>query len=331
MSTVLIQGVAARKTRDRIFDCPYCGCKFIGTSSDTGFTVASLAELQELGITAKCTCPTCEGTAVSTAGSAGEIPTVVGLVILSLPTKQLYKPGDTFDATGMVIGVKDSNGAVREAAVAEYTLSPTTSTPLALTDKKITVTHTASSKTIDVPIAVRNAEIIKPRMRGGQFVYDGEAHTPAVDGYDSETMTRSGDTSKTSAGEYAVKYTPKTGYAWEDGTTDTLSLAWVITKAAPAAPTVSPTTLELDDTTSSGTFSVTRTGNGTVSAVSSDEAVATVSVSGTTVTVTGVATGEAVVAVTVAEGTNYLAPAAVLTCAVTVALTPTEETPAAEG
>lgn len=35
---------------------------------------------------------------------------------------------------------------------------------------------------------------------------------------DATKLTRSGDTSKTSVGSYAVKFTPKTGYCWPDGT-----------------------------------------------------------------------------------------------------------------
>ena len=61
---------------------------------------------------------------------------------------------------------------------------------------------------------------------------------------------------------------------------------------------------------------MTRSGDGTISAVSSNTAVATVSVSGNTVTVTGKANGSATITISVAAGTNYTAPAA-KSCTVT--------------
>ena len=75
--------------------------------------------------------------------------------------------------------------------------------------------------------------------------------------------------------------------------------------------------MTLDTTTKSKTITVTRSGDGTISAVSSNTAAATVSVSGNTVTVTGKANGSATIAISVAAGTNYTAPAS-KTCAVTV-------------
>ena len=75
--------------------------------------------------------------------------------------------------------------------------------------------------------------------------------------------------------------------------------------------------MTLDTTTKSKTITVTRSGDGTISAVSSNTAAATVSVSGNTVTVTGKANGSATITISVAAGTNYTAPAN-KTCAVTV-------------
>jgi hypothetical protein len=69
----------------------------------------------------------------------------------------------------------------------------------------------------------------------------------------------------------------------------------------------------------SGTISVTRAGNGAVSASSSNTNVAAVSVSGTTVTVTAKAKGTATITIKVAAGTNHTAPAD-KTCSVTVTL-----------
>ena len=93
-------------------------------------------------------------------------------------------------------------------------------------------------------------------------------------------------------------------------------MSWSIGKAA-GSLSISPASMTLDTTTKSKTIAVTRSGDGTISAVSSNTAAATVSVSGNTVTVTGKANGSAKITISVAAGTNYTAPAN-KTCAVTV-------------
>lgn len=315
----IFEGDSDLASRDRVFDCPYCGEKFIGHSTDSGFTLATFAEMSELGITAKCTCPTCSGVAVSVRGSAGEIPTLQKLVILSLPAKAIYRPGEKFDTTGLVIGAVYSNGAVTPVSLSDCTLSPATSANLTLDNQKVVVTHTESSKTIDVPILVRNQQIIKPTLINGTFTYTGSAIAVEVKGFDSDTMTRS-NYSKTNAGSYTATYTPKTGYCWEDGTTSAVSIAWVINKAQMSKPVLSATSLTLTAIATPGTFTVTREGTGSITVNSSNGAVCTAAKDGTTVTVTAVANGTATVTVTAYGDANWLAPAEKATCAVTVAL-----------
>lgn len=318
-ATMIIDGDATFAERDRIFDCPYCGARFIGHSDDTGFELASLVEQKELGITAKMTCPTCENTAVSSAGSAGEVPALTGLAIASRPLKTLYKPGDKFDPEGLAIAGQWSNGTVGAIDLDGCTFSPDTDTALTLDDDVIVVTHTASSKEINVSIRVENAQVRKPILLQDTYVYTGSAIAVSVSGFDSSTMTRS-NYSKTTVGEYTVSYSPKTGYCWEDGTTDAVTFGWEIVKAVPSAPTVSPTEVELTAIASPAVVTVTRDGNGTITATSSDETVCTVSVESTSVTVTAVADGEATVEIEVGAGTNYLAPTVKPTVPVTVEL-----------
>jgi|GEM_PF-6896929 hypothetical protein len=399
-TTSIIAGDSEFATRDRVFDCPYCGARFIGHSNDTGFTLASLSEQEELGITAKITCPTCSNTAVATRGSKGEVQTVKELIILTLPTKTTYKPGDKFSTTGLVLAVRNSDGSIGAVELSDCTFSPSTSTDLAATDKKVTATHTASSKTVDIPIYVTNEQVRRPVATKTSYTYTGNAIALEVTGFDTNKMTRS-NYSKTNAGDYEASYTPKTGYCWEDGTTDTYKIAWEITKATPTvtvspvtnltytgeaqnlvtgsttggtlkyklgsggsygtsiptatnsgnykvyykvdggsnyedvpeqslyltmkkatpdAPTLSADTLSLTAIATPGTITVTRDGDGAVTAASSDTSVCTVAVEGTTVTVTAVADGEATVTVSVAAGQNYEAPTTQPECAVTVAL-----------
>lgn len=76
----------------------------------------------------------------------------------------------------------------------------------------------------------------------------------------------------------------------------------------PGSLRISPTSLSLDKDNPVKTIAVTRAGDGAITARSSNAAVASASVNGTTVTVTGKATGTAVITVSVAAGTNHSAP-----------------------
>ena len=121
-----------------------------------------------------------------------------------------------------------------------------------------------------------------------------------------------------SAGSYNATFTPVSNYQWSDGSTAAKTVAWSIGKAA-GSSSLNKSSLALSTGTMSGTISVTRAGNGAVSASSSNTNVAVVSVSGTTVTVTAKAKGTATITIKVAAGTNHTAPAD-KTCSVTVTL-----------
>lgn len=150
------------------------------------------------------------------------------------------------------------------------------------------------------------------------LTYTGSAQTPTWNNYDSEKMTIGGTTSGTNAGTYTATFTPKTNYKWSDGTTGAKSVSWSIAKAT-GSLSLNKTSIDLTAAKTTDTITVTRAGDGTISAVSSAPSVASVSVSGNTVTVTGNAKGQATITVSVAAGTNYTAPAS-KTCSVGVTL-----------
>ena len=145
--------------------------------------------------------------------------------------------------------------------------------------------------------------------QSGTLTYTGSAQTPSWSNYDSSKMTLS-VTAQTNAGTYTATFTPLDDYCWSDGSITAKSVNWTIDKAA-GSLSLSKTSITLNNSTKSTTFTVTRAGDGAISAVSSDTSVATVSVSGTTVTVNSVndKTGTATITVSVAEGTNYMTPA----------------------
>lgn len=78
--------------------------------------------------------------------------------------------------------------------------------------------------------------------------------------------------------------------------------------------------MSLDTSTTSQAVAVTYTGDGTLSAQSDNSGVATASLEGTTLTVTGVETGNTAIQVSASEGTNYTAASASLSVAVQFAI-----------
>ena len=152
--------------------------------------------------------------------------------------------------------------------------------------------------------------------QSGSLAYTGAAQSPTWTGYDSDKMTIGGTTSGTNVGSYNATFTPKANYQWPDGSSGAKTVAWSIGKAA-GSSSLSATSLTLSSREPSKQFTVTRAGDGAISASSSNTSVATVSVNGNTVTVTGKANGSATITVKVAAGTNHTAPAD-KTCSVSV-------------
>ena len=141
----------------------------------------------------------------------------------------------------------------------------------------------------------------------GSFTYDGSAKTPLWQNFDPEQLSISGSTSATNAGTYTVYFTPKADYEWYDGTSTPKEVQWRIAKAA-GLVSLSAQSGKIYDKKNTKTFTVTRAGDGKISVKSSNTGIATVSLSGTTVTITSVAYGSATITVSVAEGTNHTAP-----------------------
>lgn len=162
--------------------------------------------------------------------------------------------------------------------------------------------------------------------QNGTLTYTGNAQAPSWNDYDTAKMSVS-TTAQTNAGTYSASFTPNADYRWSDGTTAAKTVSWAIGKAA-GSLSLSETSIALDTSTRSTTFTVTRAGNGAISVLSSDTSVATVSLSGNTVTVSSVndKTGAATITVRVAAGTNHNVPAD-KTCSVVCEFMPLVGTP----
>lgn len=236
------------------------------------------------------------------------------IAITTQPSKTVYEYGDSFASAGMVVRATYSDGAT--ANVTGYTCSPTALNTVGTQTITVSYTERGITKTTTLSVTVERKSVATVPSQSGTLTYTGSAQSPSWSNYNAEQLTIGGVTSGTNAGSYNATFTPTANYRWSDGTTTAKTVGWTIGKAA-GSLSISPTSMTLDTTTKSKTIAVTRSGDGTISAVSSNTAAATVSVSGNTVTVTGKANGSATITISVAAGTNYTAPAN-KTCAVTV-------------
>ena len=171
---------------------------------------------------------------------------------------------------------------------------------------------TTANKTIKWVIG--RATIAKIPAQSGMPKYDGNPKIPTWDtNYDATKMTLSVEAKVNAGTAYTASFTPTPNYQWPDGTIEAKVVTWAIGKGDNAI-TVSPTSITLNTANKSGKFTVSRKGDGTITATSSDTKIATIgAINQTTGEVTvnsvGDTTGTATIKVKVAESANYLAPA----------------------
>lgn len=249
-------------------------------------------------------------------GGAGGGIKLESIAITTPPDNITYLPGEVFDPAGMVVTASYSNGATLTAT--GWTYSPSGALPEGTSEVEIIYTEAGVTKTAVQAITVERGTISVPTV-SGSLTYNGQAQNPTLTGYDADKMVLSGDTSGTNAGSYTVVVTPTAQYKWADGSTEAKDIQWSIDKATPSI-TFDPESVSLDTSTTSQAVAVTYTGDGTLSAQSDNSGVATASLEGTTLTVTGVETGNTAIQVSASEGTNYTASSASLSVAVQFAI-----------
>ena len=249
-------------------------------------------------------------------GGAGGGIKLKSIAITTPPDNITYLPGEVFDPAGMVVTASYSNGATLTAT--GWTYSPSGALPEGTSEVEIIYTEAGVTKTAVQAITVERGTISVPTV-SGSLTYNGQAQSPILTGYDADKMVLSGDTSGTNAGSYTAVVTPTAQYKWSDGSTEAKDIQWSIAKATPSI-TFDPASVSLDTSTTSQTVAVTYTGDGTLSAQSDNSGVATASLEGTTLTITGVETGNTAIQVSASEGTNYTAASASLSVAVQFAI-----------
>lgn len=156
------------------------------------------------------------------------------------------------------------------------------------------------------------SEVITPPTltSATSFVYDGTSKSLSFSGYDEDTMIMDTE-AETNAGHYVVTVALKNGNnTWSD-TDDNIpkSYQWEITKAQ-ATLSMTSTPITLNDTMLSITRSITKTGDGTLRAVSSDNKVCSVTLDGTSLTITRTnpVFDKITITVSLSETSNYSAP-----------------------
>lgn len=242
-------------------------------------------------------------------------PKLASIAVTTPPTKTAYRYGEAFAPAGMVVTATYTDG--HTAPVTGYTTSPASFTVIGNQSVTVTYTETGVTATATTPVTVSRALIAAVPSQSGSLTYTGGAQSPSWNNYNAAQLTLGGTASATNAGTYAATFTPTANYAWPDGSTAAKSVNWTIGKAA-GGLSIAPTALTLNTANPTGKITVTRAGDGAITAESSDTGIVTVSVSGNEVTVHSVnqTSGSATVTVKVAAGTNHTAPGN-QTCSVT--------------
>ena len=259
------------------------------------------------------TCVTAAQNAQDAADAALEAVSKIAFTINAVPTQngvltyngQAQSPSwNSYDPNAMTLG-----GVTTGTDAGTYTATFTPKEKYQWSDG----TKTAKQVTWKID----RASVAAP-TQSGSLTFNGSPQSPSWSGYDTGKMTLGGTTTGTNAGSYNATFTPGANYKWSDGSTGTKTVVWRIGKAA-GSLSLSKSSLALTASKMADTFTVTRAGDGAITAQSNNTGVATVNVNGTTVTVNAVGKGNATITVSVAEGTNYTAPAN-KTCSVSVTL-----------
>ena len=155
--------------------------------------------------------------------------------------------------------------------------------------------------------SIAKAKIAVPTAVIG-LVYTGKAQSGVATG---TGYTLSGTTSATEPGDYTATATPTANYTWTDGTTTAKQIKWTLSKAQPGI-SATPSTVAI---AAGGKASVTlkQAGTASYSVASSDTKVATASVTGSTVSISAVASGTAKITVSTAADKHYAAGSVVIT------------------
>ena len=233
--------------------------------------------------------------------------------ILQEPATLTYEYGDTLQIAGMVVQATYSDGTQNN--ISGYQHSPSALNTVGQQTITVTYSENGVTQTTTFNVTVNRKSVAKPTWRGS-LTYNGSSQsvtsTSYWNNYNTSYMTIGGTTSATNAGAYTATFTLGSNYRWNDGTTSAEEVNWTIAKAA-GSLSVQPTTVDLNGSNYSAGIDVTitRSGDGTISYSPTSVNGLTMSLNGNTLNIRGngsTAISGRVITISVAEGTNYLAP-----------------------
>ena len=227
--------------------------------------------------------------------------------VTSNPTKTAYIVGDQFDPAGMVVKATFADGSTA-VITDQVDYSPKTMT-YGTTSVVVSATIGSQAYTASVAVTVNRIKVSAVPTQSGTLTYNGASQSPTLSGYDATKMMLSGTQMATDAGSYTMQASlTDDKYEWPDDTTTAKTVNWSIGKKA-GSFTKDKTSIQITTSKKSDTITITREGTGSISASSNNTQVATTSVSGNVITVTGVKSGNCVITINVAADTNHTAPA----------------------
>ena len=238
---------------------------------------------------------------------------LTSIAVTTNPTTTTYEYGDTLQTAGMVVQATYSDG--QQSNVSGYTCSPTSLTTVGQQTITVSYSENGVEQQTTFEVTVNRISVAKPTWKSN-LTYTGSSQsvtsTSYWNNYNTSYMTIGGTTSGTNAGTYTATFTLGSNYRWTDGTTTAAEVDWTINKAA-GSLSVQPTTVDLNGSNySTGVnVTITRSGDGVISYSPTSVNGLTMSLNGNTLNIRGngsTAISGRVITISVAEGTNYLAP-----------------------
>lgn len=120
----------------------------------------------------------CKSVAVTYSTSGGSTKTLESIAVQTPPTKTTYYAGETFDPTGLVItrtyNSGDPDTYAYEGHTSDFSFSPSTSTPLTMSNTSITITYGGKTTTQDITVSAALTYTVTWMANGTPF---GSAQT----------------------------------------------------------------------------------------------------------------------------------------------------------
>lgn len=155
------------------------------------------------------------------------MPGIVGITIVTPPTKTAYEVDDTVDMTGAVIALNLVNGA--SIPLTSYGYSPSV---IQNDTSEITVSYRGFTDSFSVTVGSRVPIPVLAVDPHYLPTYTWTVNSPDQwTGYDTSKMSIGGETAGETIGTYAARFTLNSGLVWEDGTTGAKSVLWSIRKS----------------------------------------------------------------------------------------------------